>query len=61
VCMHLALAQRCFHGKDRTGLLVMLVMLLCGITPQVRKRSAIFWVVYILRKLSSFALTGYLL
>ena len=39
----------------------MLVMLLCGITPQVRKRSAIFWVVYILRKLSSFALTGYLL
>ena len=25
----------CVHGKDRTGLFIMLVMLLCGIDPQV--------------------------
>ncbi len=25
----------CMHGKDRTGLLIMLVMLLCSIEPQV--------------------------
>ena len=25
----------CMHGKDRTGLLIMLLLLLCGIEPQV--------------------------
>ena len=27
----------CMHGKDRTGLLIMLIMLLCDIDPQVQQ------------------------
>ena len=27
----------CMHGKDRTGLLIVLIMLLCDIDPQVRQ------------------------
>ena len=26
----------CIHGKDRTGLIVMLIMLLCSVEPEVR-------------------------
>lgn len=26
----------CIHGKDRTGLIVMIIMLLCSVEPEVR-------------------------
>lgn len=34
---HLPALVHCVHGKDRTGLLVMLVALLCGVDPEVRR------------------------
>lgn len=29
----------CIHGKDRTGLIVMLIMLLCSVEPEVTTHS----------------------
>ena len=29
----------CIHGKDRTGLIVMLIMLLCSVEPEVMTNS----------------------
>ena len=36
----------CIHGKDRTGLIVMLIMLLCSVEPEVRSYcpAAVPWV-----------------
>ena len=38
----------CMHGKDRTGLLIMLIMLLCDIDPKVHDVT-----IYISQKLAS--------
>ena len=32
----------CIHGKDRTGLIVMLIMLLCSVEPEVRVSHHLF-------------------
>ena len=32
----------CIHGKDRTGLIVMLIMLLCSVEPEVSPPDSLY-------------------
>jgi len=32
----------CIHGKDRTGLIVMLIMLLCSVEPEVSSPDSLY-------------------